>query len=68
MNQAQYDEGRIATRELEGARALLQQIEIVVIQAENALWQRQVQLLRLTGMSSALYSNLAILRVFAFWW
>ena len=55
VNQAQYDEGRIATRELESARAQLHEKEIAVIEAEKALWQRQVELLRLTGMISSLY-------------
>jgi outer membrane protein TolC len=54
ISQAQFEAGRVGSAELEKARAELQEKEIAVVESEKVLWQRQIELLRLTNSLSPL--------------
>ncbi len=55
ISRAQFEAGRIGSAELEKARTQLREKEIAVVEAEKVLWQRQIELLRLTNFLSPLF-------------
>lgn len=49
INQVLFESGRIGARELETVRGLLQEKEILVVEAEKLLFRRKLELLLVTG-------------------
>jgi len=57
INQALFESGRIGTRELEVVRGLLQEKEILVLEAEKLLFRRKLELLLATGTLGDTFSS-----------
>ena len=55
VNEARFSEGRIGPKEMEDSQSLLWQKELALLQGDQILFQRQLELLRAAGqISSAL--------------
>jgi len=57
INQALFESGRIGTRELETVRGLLQEKEILAVEAEKTLFRRKLGLLLVTGTLGDTFTN-----------